>query len=65
MQKGPKGARTVKGDANDHSHEAKNSTEPGKEKTVEENAIPDDDMIQLDIDMVQLAEDTEPIEELK
>ena len=36
-----------------------------KEKIPEENQIPEDDMIQLDIDMVELTEDTEPIEKLK
>ena len=65
VQKGPKGAKAVKGDASERSHETKNSSESGKEKAAEESRIPDDDMIQLDMDMVQLAEDTEPIEELK
>ena len=36
-----------------------------KEKVSEEGLIPEDDMVQLDIDMVELTEDTEPIEELK
>ena len=48
-----------------HSHDNKSTRESGKEKAAEEGAIAEDDMIQLDMDMVELAEDTELIEELK
>ena len=64
-QKGTKAAKAVKGDTGERSHEGKNGSGSGKEKGLEENGYPEDDMIQLDIDMVQLVEDTETIEELK
>ena len=65
VQKGTKGAKAVKGEGNLHSHDNKSTRESGKEKAAEEGAIAEDDMIQLDMDIVELAEDTELIEELK
>ena len=65
VQKGLKNGKAAKGEENTHSHEIKNGSDPVKEKIPEENQIPEDDMIQLDIDMVELTEDTEPIEKLK
>ena len=55
----------MKGEGNLHSHDNKSTRESGKEKTAEEGVIAEDDMIQLDMDIVELAEDTELIEELK
>ena len=65
VQKGLKSGKTAKGEENTHSHENKNGPELVKEKNPEESLVPEEDMIQLDIDMVELVEDTEPIEELK
>ena len=55
----------MKGEGNLHSHDNKSIRESGKEKAAEEVVIAEDDMIQLDMDIVELAEDTELIEELK
>ena len=65
VQKGAKGAKAVKGEGNLHSHDNKSTRESGKEKAAEEVVIAEDDMIQLDMDIVELAEDTELVEELK
>ena len=55
----------MKGEGILNSHDNKSTRESGKEKTAEEGVIAEDDMIQLDMDIVELAEDTELIEELK
>ena len=65
VQKGMKGSRAAKGEENSYPHETKGKPEAGKEMVMEETLTEDDDMIQLDIDVAELAEDMEPIEELK